>query len=259
MPPPSFTATSIAIWPSASIFLGADDGDAHCCVHDFVSELTSEGTPAAAFGDGGSVLLPTFTGSYATQVSVNGDGSLYSLGEYEGSGCGGPSIARVEPNGSLDRRFDASVARTIKTAVSKQERFTPTLVARPPSGAFALVGGLDRTCVPPTARMPGGGVVMAIQPSGRIGRDGKTSFSVPGYAFDSPAALRLASGQILAAASFTGRRRFGCSSGRSGPTARSTAASAGSASGRSTFRESRERPTRASRWCLPPAAAHGSW
>jgi hypothetical protein len=202
-PLPAPIATSIAVGRGGTIFLGGNDQNAHCCVQDFVTELTARGEPVRAFGRGGSIVLPRFTGSYVTDVSVNGDGSVYALGEYEESGCGSPTILRVRPDGSFDARFDVAMARTVASVVSRRLRFTPTLVPRSRSGAFVLIGGLDKTC-PPLAHSASGAAAIGIGASGRVdrsyGHDGETRFPSPGYAFESSSAIRLPSGRIVAAA-----------------------------------------------------------
>jgi beta-propeller uncharacterized protein DUF5122 len=201
-----FSATSIAVAPSGSIFVGGNDGGAHCCVQDSVAELTPDGALAHGFGHGGSILIRDFGGSYTTNVAANADGSLYALGEYEQSGCGDPGLVRIEPGGSLDPRFDAAMARTLKRVAPPRFRFTPTLVPRR-SGALALVGGFDQTCGPPLRRhTSAGGVAVGVLSSGRIDRTfgsaGVTRFPVAGNGwdggFDSPLAIRLPSGRILA-------------------------------------------------------------
>ena len=199
MPPPAPTATSIAFAGSGAILVGGDDEAPHCCVRDFVSEVSEAGVPVRTFGNEGSVFLPTFGGSYTTELGVEPDGSSYALGEYEQSGCGDPSIVRIRRDGSLDTRFDRSIARTVERVSGRKLRFTPTLVPGE-SGAFALVGGLDKTCVPafPPPRVASGGIAVEVGPSGGVERE--TRFPAPGYAFDNPAAIRLVSGRVVAAA-----------------------------------------------------------
>lgn len=196
MPPPAFTVTSIAVGPSGSIFLGGNDGGPHCCVRDFVSEVTPAGDVVR------TVLLRNFGGSYTTDVYANSDGSVYALGEYEQSGCGGPSIVRIRRDGSLDPSFDATINRTLRKVMSAPSlRFTPTLVPAGPGGSFLLVGGLDSTCVPAARQGPLGssGVAVAVNASGQMSH-ALTRFASSNYAFDSPTALWLPSGQIVAAA-----------------------------------------------------------
>ncbi len=151
----------------------------------------------ARFGNDGSRVVPII-GSYSAGVFPNPDGSVYVFGQYEGSGCGDPEIVRVSPDGSIDRPFDTVMKRTVKRLTPREMRLTPTLV---PDGAggFTLVGGLDRTCVLPNPRQPSSGVSARIAASGQVVGE-LTHFVSPHLAFDSPAALRLPSGRILAAA-----------------------------------------------------------
>lgn len=200
MPPPAPTATAIAFGRTGSIFLGGNDESAHCCVQDFVSELTAAGAPVRTFGDGGSIVLPPpAIGSYTTDVSVKGDGSVYVLTQYEQSGCGAPSIFRVLPNGSLDKRFDAATAQAVKRVQGRRLRFTPTLVPPAGAGGFVLVGGLDKTCVPPFPPEQGGSGGVAAELRRWGGLEHETRFRVPDYSFDTPAAIQLRSGRIVAA------------------------------------------------------------
>lgn len=195
---PSFAVTSIAVAPSGMIVLGGNDGGAHCCSREFVGELTADGAPVTGFGHGGSRIIPGIAGSYTTDVSVNPDQSVNALGEYEQSGCGGPYIVRIRPDGLLDGGFDKAIARTIRTITRPDSRFTPSLVPDG-SGGFTLVGGFDRTCVVPARHLPSRGVSLRIDASGSLVGD-LTHFPSPLYAFDTPAALRLPSGGVVAAA-----------------------------------------------------------
>jgi hypothetical protein len=203
-PSPVPLATSIAIGPSGSIFLGGDDQEAHCCVQDFVSALTARGAPVQGFGRSGSIILPaTFQGSYATDVFVDAGGSLYAHGQVVFMGCGGPVIVRIRPDGSLDSRFDSAVARSLRSLTPHHLLFSPALVLRQRPGTFALIGGLATEC-PPVAHPTSGGLAVGMLPSGRIdrsyGRRGQTRFPSPAAdAFDHTSAIRLPSGGFLAA------------------------------------------------------------
>ncbi len=203
-PPPTPTATSIAIGPSGSIFLGGDDGEAHCCVQDFVTELSSDGKPVTGFGHGGSIMLRRFTGSFSTDVFDAGKGSAYARGEIVFSGCGAPVIARIRPDGSLDSSFDAAVARSISDVETRRHLlFSPALVPGQPHGGFALVGALERECGP-VAHPTSGGAAVGILRSGRIdrsyGHSGETRFASPASSFELASALRLPSEGLLVAA-----------------------------------------------------------
>jgi hypothetical protein len=203
-PPPSPTATSIAIGPSGSIFLGGDDEEAHCCVQNFVTELSADGKPVSGFGHGGSIILRRFTGSYGTDVVDAGKGDVYAVGETIFSGCGGPVIARIRPDGSLDSGFDLAVAASIKEVETRRHLlFAPALVPGQPPGRFALVGALERECGP-VAHPTSGGAAVGILRSGQIdrayGHKGETLFASPASSFELASALRLPSGAVLVAA-----------------------------------------------------------
>jgi len=192
-----FDAKSLAFGPDGTIVVGGTDGGAHCCSREFVSELTPNGALIRSFGRDGSRAILGIAGSYITDVSVNPDRSIYVFGEYEQSGCGAPTIVRLFTDGSFDSRFDTAMARTIKHVARPKLRFSPSLV---PDGAdgFTLVGGLDRTCVLPNGTNPSEGVSVRVASSGQM-VGAPTYFYSREYAFDTPAALRLPSGRIVAA------------------------------------------------------------
>jgi hypothetical protein len=194
--PLAFEATSIAVARSGAIFVGGNDGGAHCCTRDFVTELLPSGRPVR------TLFIPSFGGSYTTDVHAYARDSVYVLGEYEQSGCGGPSIVRIQPNGAVDKSFDATMRRTLGMVAAPKShlRFTPTLVPVGAGGAFLLVGGLDRTCVAAQrAKLASGGIAVPINASGQMSRK-PTRFDSPDYAFDSPTAIALPSGKVYAAA-----------------------------------------------------------
>lgn len=195
MPPPVFEATSIAVVRSGAIFVGGNDGGPHCCTRDFVSKLSPSGRLIR------TVFVPSAGGSYTTDVYAAGADSVYVLGEYEQSGCGGPSIVRIGPDGSFDRHFGVTIRRTLATIAPAKShlRFTPTLVPQGRGGAFLLVGGLDRTCVANGgAKLASSGIAVPFNASGQMSRK-PTRFASPNYAFDSPTAISLPSGKAYAA------------------------------------------------------------
>ena len=194
--PQFFNVTSITFAPSGRIVVGGTDGGAHCCVRSFVSELTPDGSPIATFGRNSSMVVPHYAGSYTADVSPNPDGSVYVLDQYQGSGCGGPSIVRMFTDGSLDRHFDKTIGRTIKGISGRHMLFSPSLVPDG-QGGFTLVGDFDRTCRI-FRHWRTSGVAVRIGPSGRVA-SGLTHFPSPRFSFYRPAAIRLPSGRILAA------------------------------------------------------------
>ena len=211
-----FAVSSFAFEPSGAIVVGGSEGVAACCVQMFVAELTAGGLPIASFGRGGSKVIPQrYEGSWAVDVFPNSDGSVCVFDQFDSSfqppGCGTPNIVRVLDDGTLDYRFDRAMVRTVRRVIwppsarqpgvtlpyprSPRLRFAPTLVSDR-GGGFTLVGGLNRTCG--VNRTWSSGVSVRIKPSGRAIRH-LTRFRSPDYAFDSPAAIRLSSGRIVAA------------------------------------------------------------
>ncbi len=212
-PGPAPTVTSIAFGSDGSIFLGGNDGEAHCCAQDFVTKLAVDGLPAANFGDGGSVVLPqSFQGSYVTDVLAAADGSAYVQGELDFGGCGGPTVVRIRRDGSLDTRFDSAIARSIRSLTRHRLDFSPRVVPGRRVDAFALIGDLDDACGIPIHPARASGLAVGILRSGRIdasyGRSGQARFpslsNVP-FPGDRPA-LQLPSGDVLlASVTYTSR------------------------------------------------------
>jgi hypothetical protein len=202
--PATPTATSIALSSTGAIFLGGDDGEAHCCVQDFVSKLSSRGTPIGSFGDRGSVLLPKgFAGSYETVVSPAPGGGAYALGEITFSGCGGPVLVRLRSDGSLDPGFAKAVSREIKDVTPHQLLFTPSLIARPAPGSLALLGQVANYCPGTAKHVISRGLALGLLPSGRIdhsyGGDGVMRFPDAGaYPLTSTSLVQDGNGRIFA-------------------------------------------------------------
>jgi hypothetical protein len=207
-------ATSIALGPAGTIFLGGDDYTAHCCTTDYVSELSAAGALVRRFGGGGTVVVPKISGSYITEVAANADGSVYAFVEYLGSGCGYPALVRMRKDGSLDSGFASRMKRTLKRVAPTSYTFTPTLVGGS-DGKFVLVGSSDETCPVFVPHPHNVGLAVGVLPSGRLdrvfGKSGVTRvkrFLTEEY--ESPPALRLPSGEIVIASfvySSSGRLR----------------------------------------------------
>lgn len=201
--------SSVEVMPSGTIVLGGiENADAQCSDRGFVTELTPDGAPVRAFGHRGSTLIPNAacTYIYGEEIGINPDLSLYALGEHPDI-CLPPPVVHVFANGVLDRRFDRTVARTIKRLMRPHSPwlFLPSLVLDGKGGS-TLVGARDKACGSgwePSA--PGDGISMRVAPSGRI-VGGLTHFKsansgLDGSVFDSPAALQLPSGRVLAGGS----------------------------------------------------------
>lgn len=196
--PQFFGVTSIAVGPSGTIVIGGTDGAAHCCVRSFVSELTPDGALLPTFGHSGSRVIPAYAGSYTANVAPNPDRSVYVLDQYQGSGCGGPTVTRFFSDGSLDSRFNKAVARTIKRISGRHMLFAPSLVPDG-SGGFTLAGGFDRTCGIFRHWLISGASVRVGSSGQAVG--GVMHFRSPHDAFFSPAAVGLPSGRIVVAGS----------------------------------------------------------
>ena len=201
---PAPIATSLALTPAGAIFVGGNDQEAHCCVQDFVSELSPQGNLVRSFGHEGSVVLPAeFVGSFTTDVYSDAVGGVYALGLRVFMGCGGPIVVRVRSDGSLDARFDAAAARSIASATPHRLLFVPALILRPQPGSFALIGGLSNECGT-ASHVVNSGLAVGLLPSGRIdrsyGRDGTTRFpgNVDPFSTSDTSLLETRSGRILA-------------------------------------------------------------
>jgi hypothetical protein len=141
---PTYQATSISQAPSGMIFVGANDGQAHCCVESFVSELSARGTLVGSFGEYGSVALSQLQGSYVTKVFPQATGVLVA-GQSEGMGCGGPIIVRLNGTGGLDRAFASHLAASLQASFASDMLFVPVLIPGR-NGAFVLLGDDMASC-----------------------------------------------------------------------------------------------------------------
>jgi hypothetical protein len=143
------TVTSIAFGPAGEIFVGGDDGGPHCCVKDFVAALSVRGGPVRSFGGGDAVLLPYLAseGSYTTNLLAGARGDVYALTARFYTGCGGPTVFHIRPDGSLDGPFDRTVARTIKAVTPPRLTFVPAAIVRAEHRAFVVVGEAGSVCI----------------------------------------------------------------------------------------------------------------
>jgi hypothetical protein len=139
--------TSIAFGPAGEIFVGGNDGGPHCCVKDFVAALNVRGDPVRSFGGGGSVLLAASQGSDATDLLAGARGDVYALTASFYTGCGGPTVFHIRPDGSLDVPFDKTVARTIKAVTPRRLTFVPASIVRAEHRAFVVVGEAGSFCI----------------------------------------------------------------------------------------------------------------
>jgi hypothetical protein len=201
--------TSIAVEPAGTIVVGGNDGNAHCCVRGFVATLNMRGAPVRSFDGGGSILLSKLQGSYTTDVLAGARGDVYVMGAVVFTGCGGPIVLRIQPDGSLDARFDRNVARTIAAETPHELLFGPAFVVRAKSGAFALLGDAGAYCVnaPGSTRVE---FAIGVSPSGRVdksfARGGRVTFRARhADEFDTDA-IEMSRGRILLAEVTAGPR-----------------------------------------------------
>jgi hypothetical protein len=162
-----YQATSISQAASGMVFVGANDGQAHCCIESFVSELTPRGILVGSFGEHGSVALPQFQGSYTTNVFPQATGVLVA-GQYEGMGCGFPMIVRLDGKGGLDRAFDSNLAASLKASLALDVLFVPVLLPGR-NGTFALLGDDAASC-PLNPQPPSHGLGLKFMGDGYLDR-----------------------------------------------------------------------------------------
>jgi hypothetical protein len=178
-----YAITSLAFGPSGMIYLGGNDGTAHCCVEDFVGALSPSGTVDRSFGNGGWAVLPTLDGSYDTEIFPGTSGVLV-MGFVMYTGCGGPVLARLDGHGHPDKTFDATVRASLASATARYVLIGPALYPRP-GGAFALVGDLIPSgCQSQPSKLVGKGLALGFRSNGKIdpsfGTAGRTAFTYYG-------------------------------------------------------------------------------
>ncbi len=178
-----YAISSLAFGPSGLIYLGGNDGTAHCCVEDFVGALSPSGALDRSFGDAGWVVLPTLDGSYDTEIFPGTSGVLV-MGFVMYTGCGGPVLVRLDERGHLDKTFDATVRSSLERATARYVLIGTALYPRP-GGAFALVGDLIPSgCQSPAPKLVGKGVALGFRSNGKIdssfGTAGRTAFTYYG-------------------------------------------------------------------------------
>lgn len=179
-PPKGFVSRpaigSMALGPAGMVYLAGNDGTAHCCVEDFVGALSASGRPESSFGDHGWAALPTLAGSYETAL-FSVPGGILVMGFVMYTGCGGPVLARVGPNGQLDQAF-AAATHAVLAKAAPGYALSPALYLRS-GGAFALAGELMPSgCLVRPPKAADHGLALGFLPSGHIdpsfGTAGKT-------------------------------------------------------------------------------------
>jgi hypothetical protein len=176
--------TSMTLGPSGSVYLGGDDGTAHCCVEDFVGSLSSTGRVESSFGDHGWAVLPALAGSYETDMFAV-PGGLLVMGFVMYTGCGGPVLDRLGTNGRPDQAFAQAARHAVATA-SPGYALLPALYLRP-GGAFAMVGELMPSgCLLHMPKAPDHGLALGFLPDGHVdpsfGSDGEAQIPSDGSA-----------------------------------------------------------------------------
>ena len=186
-PPPGmfsgYAISSLALGPAGTIYLGGNDGTAHCCVEDFVGALSPSGRTERSFGNDGWAILPALDGSYDTEIFPGTSGILV-MGFVMYTGCGGPVLSRLDARGRLDKTFDSNVQHSLASATARYVLVGPALYQRP-SGGFALVGDLIASgCQAQVAKLAGKGLALGFRSNGDIdpsfGTAGRTGFTYNG-------------------------------------------------------------------------------
>ena len=175
--------SSLALGPSGAVYLGGNDGTAHCCVEDFVGALSPGGRLERSFGDGGWATLPALEGSYGTDIFA-GDSGILVMGFVMYTGCGGPVLARLDARGHLDKAFDAAARQSVASASPRYDLLGPALYPRR-DGAFALVGDLMQSgCQLALPKPAANGLAVGFRSDGHIdpsfGTAGRTAFPSDG-------------------------------------------------------------------------------
>jgi len=177
--------SSLAFGPSGTLYVGGNDGTAHCCVEDFVGALSPSGRAERSFGNDGWATLPGLAGSYETEIFPGASGILV-MGFVMYTGCGGPVLARLDARGRQDGTFDTTVRRSLASATARYALIGPALYLRP-GGGFALVGDLMPSgCQSPLPKVPWKGLALGFLGNGNIdpsfGTAGQTAFAYDGAA-----------------------------------------------------------------------------
>jgi hypothetical protein len=181
-----YSVNSLAFGPSGTLYVGGNDGAAHCCVQDFVGALSPNGLVQRSFGNDGWAIVDALSGSYETEVFPGANGILV-MGFVMFTGCGGPVLARVDARGRPDETFDASVRQSLAKATTARYVLVGPAVYLRPGGGFGLVGDLTPSgCGPTVPKLEGKGLALGFRGGGGIdpsfGTAGRTMFSFEGSA-----------------------------------------------------------------------------
>jgi uncharacterized delta-60 repeat protein len=102
----------VAVASTGQIIVGADDGNAHCCVSTYVARLDPSGMLDRSFGSGGwSQTLAT--GALLQQVVVRSDGSVLAVLSGIDTGGGTEYVYELNPQGSVVSSFTDDFGRAL--------------------------------------------------------------------------------------------------------------------------------------------------
>jgi len=102
----------VAVAPTGQILVGADDGNAHCCVATYVARLGTDGILDRSFGSGGwSQTLAT--GASMQRVVVRSDGSVLAVLSGIDTGGGTVHVFELNPQGSVVSSFTDDFDRAL--------------------------------------------------------------------------------------------------------------------------------------------------
>jgi hypothetical protein len=170
-------ANSIAQSPSGTIFVGGNDGNAHCCVHAFVASLTPSGQLNRAFGVGGwAHVLPQ--GDYSTQLILGPEGTLEVVGDVVYGGCGGPQLTVLNSAGALvpgvGQAVESSIWRGFRLGAFMEASFFER-----PDGGLGAAAEAYSPCNGGPGPLQKLGELIGLLPNGRpdptFGTDGYTT------------------------------------------------------------------------------------
>jgi hypothetical protein len=130
---------------SGRIFVAADNGGAHCCVTDSITELTANGSTDRSYGTDGWIGGFTGAGGATEQLLLVADGSLLVLNDavFTG-GVGGVSVSRITEAGKVDQSFaqnySSAIDSVIPGGVSQSFNYFVARIFSRSNGEFGLTG-----------------------------------------------------------------------------------------------------------------------
>jgi hypothetical protein len=100
---------------SGEIVVGGDNGGGGCCTVNHAAGLTAQGQPDKAFGNNGSVVLPTGEDSGVSGLSLLPDGDILAQVNYGNMGCWGHGLALLSSTGKPVAGFAAAMNKFWRT------------------------------------------------------------------------------------------------------------------------------------------------